>query len=107
MTRTKQADVDQALADLKAVGTDLEIEGAEYWSVENPYGPHGLHFVENHHDDGHWVSQSTKLGTYYWSGPKEAHAALRTMWRCLLAARNATLSMDATARRTDELAVNP
>lgn len=105
--RITQLDVNEACADLRAVGMDLEIEGAEYWSVENPYGPHGLHFLENHFDDGGWVSGNTKLGSYDWSGPREAHAALRMMWRALLAARNATTSGDATSRRTDELAVNP
>jgi hypothetical protein len=62
--------------------------------VENPYGPHGLHLLEVHHDDGRWVSGNTKLGTYTWSGPKEAHQVLTAMTRALHAARLATEAGD-------------
>lgn len=94
MSRITQQMVQDLLENLREVGLDLDIEGAEYWAVENPYGPHGLHFLEVHHDDGRWVSGNTKLGSYYWSGPKEAHAALTTMYRALCAARRATMSGD-------------
>jgi hypothetical protein len=107
MARISKLDVNEAAANLRAVGMDLDIEGAEYWSVENPFGPTGLHLVERRPDDAHSVSQNTALGTYRWSGPKEAHAAVTAMYRALLAARNAQTSGDATSRRTDELAVNP
>ncbi len=94
MPRVTQQMVQDRVADLKAHGIALGIEGAEYWAVENPYGPHGLHFLEVHHDDGRWVSGNTKLGTYYWPGPAVAHRELTAMCRALHAARLATESGD-------------
>ena len=81
--------VQEQLEVLRELGTELGIEGAEYWQVHNPYGPHGLHFLEVHHDDGYWVSQSTALGSYSFSGPKEAFRGLVTMSSTLRAAKRA------------------
>lgn len=94
MARITQQMVQDRVADLKAHGIALDIEGAEYWAVENPFGPHGLHFLEVWPHEGRAVSQNTKLGSYHWSGPKEAYTALTLMVRALHAARRAVESGD-------------
>jgi hypothetical protein len=92
--RITDADVKSALEDVKAHGEALGIEGAEYWCVENPYGPTGLHLLERHHDDGHWVKQSTALGYWSFETKREAWHTLRVMANALHAARKATESGD-------------
>lgn len=87
--RITDSDIQSRVDDLKKHGTDLGIEGAEYWAVENPYGPDGLHFLEVHHDDGRWVSQNTKLGTYHWPTKRAAYEGLTTLVHALWAAKNA------------------
>lgn len=92
--RVTDADVERRLADVKEHGLQLDIEGAEYWQVGNPFGPTGLHFLEVHHDDGGWTSQSTKLGHHTWQTKREAYDALSVMAQALHAARRATESGD-------------
>lgn len=94
MSRITQQMVQDRVDELKEHGIALGIEGAEYWAVENPYGPTGLHFLEVRPHEGRAVSQNTKLGTHRWSGPKEAHAILTAMVNALRAARRATESGD-------------
>ena len=92
--RVTQHELDEAVKDLREIGQALEIDGAEYWVVENPFGPTGLYLLERHHDDGHWVSQSTALGNWSWGTKREALEQVRAMRAALRAALRATESGD-------------
>lgn len=66
---------------------------ANMLEVSNPYGPRGLHLVERDPSNGA-ISTNTIVGSYYWTGPKQAHRELMAIWRGVRAGRTAAMNRE-------------
>lgn len=84
-------DVETTLENLKIEMMQAGIEHADRLEVSNPYGPTGLHLIERDPSNG-GVNGNTSVGSYYWTGPKQAQRELMAIWRGMRAARVAVAS---------------